>query len=78
MEPAIVLSLVELEDTNGDGSVEKSEFEQAKANNKDLNQSLVKILEQSFQADANDKITYDRLYSFFSPSPSSAREWSLF
>jgi hypothetical protein len=43
--------------------VEKSELEQAKTNNKELNPSLIQILEQSFQADANEKITYDRLYS---------------
>ena len=70
--------LLTFEDTNGDGSVEKSEFEQAKTNNKELNPSLIKILEQSFGADANEKITYERLYFLLSCDPVVVDcEWSI-
>ena len=64
--PSQTLFRCTFEDTNGDGSVEKSEFEQAKTNNKDLSPGLIKILEETFQANVNDKVTYERLYSFFS------------
>ena len=49
-------------DTDGDGSIEKNEFEQVKTKNQNLNQNVIKILENKFQEDANTKITYERMY----------------
>jgi hypothetical protein len=49
-------------DRDGDGSVEKSEFDEARKTNKNLNQTLIDILEKKFQQDANNKITYERMY----------------
>lgn len=52
-----------IEDTSGDGSVEKAEFEAARKNNQDLNENLIKIFEKQFQQDASSKITYERMFS---------------
>ncbi len=49
-------------DKNGDGSVEKDEFEQVKQNKKDLNQNLVNIFEKKFQQGASSKVTYERMF----------------
>lgn len=52
-------------DTSGDGSVEKSEFEQARTKDSSLNSTVIQIFEQKFQQDSATKITYEGLLSFF-------------
>lgn len=56
-------SLFACVDTSGDGSVEKSEFEQAKKN-PNLNKTLVEIFENKFQQDSTTKLTYEGKHSF--------------
>ena len=47
-------------DNNDDGSIEKDEFEKAKASGQNLNETLVKILDKTFQGDAVTRVTYER------------------
>jgi Ca2+-binding EF-hand superfamily protein len=49
-------------DQNGDGTIEKHEFEQARANNQDLNQSLINILQDIFEKNASSQVNFERAY----------------
>jgi Ca2+-binding EF-hand superfamily protein len=62
LQTYFIISSFKSIDTDGDGSIEKTEFEQAKTTNQNLNQNLIQILENKFQEDANTKITYERMY----------------
>lgn len=52
-------------DTNADGSIEKSEFQQVLGSNRYVNPNLVKILNDLFKNDANTKVTYERKLLIF-------------
>jgi Ca2+-binding EF-hand superfamily protein len=47
-------------DNNDDGSIEKGEFEQAKASGQNLNKTLIDILDKKFQGNAATQVTYER------------------
>ncbi len=50
-------------DLNGDGYVDKQEFEQVmKDKGKELNQDQIDIFNKKFQQDENAKVTYERMY----------------
>ena len=53
-------------DTSGDGAVEKSEFEQARTKNPNLNATLVQIFEKKFQQDSATKLTYEGTFFLLS------------